>query len=178
MSLVNGTPLIPLGREGNWLLVAAACDLTPTFAWSWTAGVPLNRCWVSIGRNALLNALEHALESWNVAVIWSGARMRRAVFATSVPIFPSSLAAPENMSSYSLPIVFFGTSFPSDSHIDRLSVCKVRESAVPKQRLERQYPGQAAQLRALPSGYDRILRCGYKLVHAIVMAAPGLKSIP
>jgi hypothetical protein len=46
MSLVNGTPLIPLGREGNWLLVAAACDLTPTFAWSWTAGVPLNRCWV------------------------------------------------------------------------------------------------------------------------------------
>jgi hypothetical protein len=32
MSLVNGTPLIPLGREGNWLLVAAACDLTPTFA--------------------------------------------------------------------------------------------------------------------------------------------------
>ena len=107
---------------------------------------------LSIGRNALLNALEHALESWNVAVIWSGARMRRAVFATSVPIFPSSLAAPENMSSYSLPIVFFGTSFPSDSHIDRLSVCKVRESAVPKQRLERQYPGQAAQLRALPSG--------------------------
>jgi hypothetical protein len=46
MSLVNGTPLIPLGREGDWLLVAAGCDLTPTFAWSWTAGVPLNRCWV------------------------------------------------------------------------------------------------------------------------------------
>jgi hypothetical protein len=46
MSLVNGTPLIPLGREGPWLLVAAGCDLTPTFAWSWTAGVPLNRCWV------------------------------------------------------------------------------------------------------------------------------------
>jgi hypothetical protein len=46
MSLVNGTPLISLGREGNWLLVAVACDLTPTFAWSWTAGVPLNRCWV------------------------------------------------------------------------------------------------------------------------------------
>jgi hypothetical protein len=46
MSLVNGVPLIPLQREGEWLLVAAACDLTPTWAWSWTAGVPLNRCWV------------------------------------------------------------------------------------------------------------------------------------
>jgi hypothetical protein len=46
MSLVNGTPLYPLQRNGDWLLVAAACDLTPTFAWSWTAGVPLNRCWV------------------------------------------------------------------------------------------------------------------------------------
>jgi hypothetical protein len=46
MSLVNGTPLIPLGRDRDWLLVAAGCDLTPTFAWSWTAGVPLNRCWV------------------------------------------------------------------------------------------------------------------------------------
>jgi len=23
-----------------------ACDLTPTWAWSWNAGVPLNRCWV------------------------------------------------------------------------------------------------------------------------------------
>ena len=46
MSLVNGVPLIPLQKEGDWLLVTAACDLTPTFAWSWTAGVPLNRCWV------------------------------------------------------------------------------------------------------------------------------------
>jgi hypothetical protein len=46
MSLVNGTPLIPLRKEGNWLLVAPACDLTPTWAWSWNAGVPLNRCWV------------------------------------------------------------------------------------------------------------------------------------
>jgi hypothetical protein len=46
MSLVNGVPLIPLGQEGDWLLVAAGCDLTPTWAWSWTAGVPLNRCWV------------------------------------------------------------------------------------------------------------------------------------
>jgi hypothetical protein len=46
MSLVNGTFLYPLRKEGDWLLVAPACDLTPTFAWSWTAGVPLNRCWV------------------------------------------------------------------------------------------------------------------------------------
>ena len=46
MALVNGTPLLPVRREGEWLLVAAGCDLTPTFAWSWTAGVPLNRCWV------------------------------------------------------------------------------------------------------------------------------------
>ena len=46
MALVNGTPVIPVGRQGPWLLVAAGCDLTPTFAWSWTAGVPLNRCWV------------------------------------------------------------------------------------------------------------------------------------
>jgi hypothetical protein len=46
MSLVNGVPLIPVRRFGDWLLVAAGCDLTPTFAWSWTAGVPLNRCWV------------------------------------------------------------------------------------------------------------------------------------
>jgi hypothetical protein len=46
MALVNGTPLIPVGRQGPWLLVAVGCDLTPTFAWSWTANVPLNRCWV------------------------------------------------------------------------------------------------------------------------------------
>jgi len=46
MSLVNGTPLIPLDKQGDWLLVAPACDLTPTWAWSWNAGVPLNRCWV------------------------------------------------------------------------------------------------------------------------------------
>jgi hypothetical protein len=46
MSLVNGTPLYPVGRDGDWLLVAPACDLTPTWAWSWNAGVPLNRCWV------------------------------------------------------------------------------------------------------------------------------------
>ena len=46
MAVVNGTPLLPVRREGNWLLVAPACDLTPTWAWSWNAGVPLNRCWV------------------------------------------------------------------------------------------------------------------------------------
>jgi hypothetical protein len=46
MSLVNGVPLLPVRWVGDWLLVAAGCDLTPTFAWSWTAGVPLNRCWV------------------------------------------------------------------------------------------------------------------------------------
>jgi hypothetical protein len=46
MSLVNGTPLTVLTRQGSWTLVAPACDLTPTWAWSWTAGVPLNRCYV------------------------------------------------------------------------------------------------------------------------------------
>jgi hypothetical protein len=46
LSLVNGTPLIPFQKQGDWLLVAPACDLTPTWAWSWNAGVPLNRCWV------------------------------------------------------------------------------------------------------------------------------------
>jgi hypothetical protein len=46
MALVNGTPFVPLDRRGNWFLVAPACSLTPTFLWSWTAGVPLNRCWI------------------------------------------------------------------------------------------------------------------------------------
>ena len=46
MSLVNGTVFYPLQRQGDWLLVVPACDLTPTWAWSWNAGVPLNRCWV------------------------------------------------------------------------------------------------------------------------------------
>jgi hypothetical protein len=46
VALVNGTPLLVLQRVGSWTLVAPACDLTPTFLWSWTAGVPLNRCWV------------------------------------------------------------------------------------------------------------------------------------
>src|SRR6516162_3333366 len=30
MSLVNGTPLIPLQQQGDWFLVAPACDLPPT----------------------------------------------------------------------------------------------------------------------------------------------------
>jgi hypothetical protein len=46
LSLVNGTPLAVLTRQGQWTLVAAACDLVPTGAWSWTAGVPLSRCWI------------------------------------------------------------------------------------------------------------------------------------
>lgn len=46
LSLVNGTPLFVLQQQENWLLVAPACDLTPTWRWSWTAGVPLARCWV------------------------------------------------------------------------------------------------------------------------------------
>jgi hypothetical protein len=46
VALVNGTPLLPLDRVGAWTLVAPACDLVPTFAWSWTAGVPLLRGWV------------------------------------------------------------------------------------------------------------------------------------
>jgi hypothetical protein len=46
MALVNGTPLYVLDRQGSWTLVAPACDLVPTWLWSWTAGVPLNRCFV------------------------------------------------------------------------------------------------------------------------------------
>lgn len=46
MALVNGTPLLVLDRWQGWTLVAPACDLMPTFLWSWTAGVPLNRCWI------------------------------------------------------------------------------------------------------------------------------------
>jgi hypothetical protein len=45
-ALVNGTPLLVLARQGSWTLVAPACDLIPTGAWSWTAGVPLIRCYV------------------------------------------------------------------------------------------------------------------------------------
>jgi hypothetical protein len=43
-ALANGTPVIPLERQGNWLLVAAGCALAPTWTWSWTAGVPLSIC--------------------------------------------------------------------------------------------------------------------------------------
>jgi hypothetical protein len=46
MALVNGTPLVVLDRQGSWTLVAPACDLGQTGAWSWTAGVPLIRCYV------------------------------------------------------------------------------------------------------------------------------------
>jgi hypothetical protein len=46
VSVVNGTPLLVLQRQGQWTLVAPACDLTPTWAWSWNAGVSLMRCWV------------------------------------------------------------------------------------------------------------------------------------
>jgi hypothetical protein len=46
MALVNGTPLLVLQRIGSWTLVAPACELTPTFLWTWTSGVPLMRCWI------------------------------------------------------------------------------------------------------------------------------------
>jgi hypothetical protein len=45
LTLANGTPVIPLRREGPWLLVAAACPLVPTFTASVTAGgIPLSVC--------------------------------------------------------------------------------------------------------------------------------------
>jgi len=44
LSLVNGTPLIPMQKDGDWVLVAPACALVPTWTWSWTAGVPLSVC--------------------------------------------------------------------------------------------------------------------------------------
>lgn len=44
-SLVNGTPLVVLERDGKWFHVAAACDLRPTGVWSDTHGVPLSRCY-------------------------------------------------------------------------------------------------------------------------------------
>ena len=46
LALVNGTPLVVLDRQGSWSLVGPACDLVPTWLWSWTASVPLNRCYV------------------------------------------------------------------------------------------------------------------------------------
>jgi len=46
LSLTNGTVFYPVQKEGDWMLVVPACDLTPAFGWSITAGVPLYRCWV------------------------------------------------------------------------------------------------------------------------------------
>jgi hypothetical protein len=46
MALTNGTPFTILDKQGDWFLIAQACDLTPTFVWSWTAPVQLFRCWV------------------------------------------------------------------------------------------------------------------------------------
>ena len=43
-ALANGVPLVPLQKQGDWVLVAPACPLAPTFTWSWTAGVPLSVC--------------------------------------------------------------------------------------------------------------------------------------
>jgi len=43
-SLANGTPLIPIKRVGDWVLVAAACPLVPAYAWSVTANVPFLVC--------------------------------------------------------------------------------------------------------------------------------------
>ena len=44
MSIANGVPVAPLTKEGNWVLVAALCNLMPTWTWSVTAGVPISVC--------------------------------------------------------------------------------------------------------------------------------------
>jgi hypothetical protein len=45
LTLANGMPIIPLQRQGDWLLVAPACPLVPTFTASITAGgIPLSVC--------------------------------------------------------------------------------------------------------------------------------------
>ena len=44
MSLANGVPIIPLGQQGKWILIAPGCALAPTYTWSVTAGVPLSVC--------------------------------------------------------------------------------------------------------------------------------------
>jgi hypothetical protein len=44
LSLANGTPVIPLQRQGDWVLVAPGCVLVPTWTWSVTADVPLSVC--------------------------------------------------------------------------------------------------------------------------------------
>ena len=44
-ALANGTPLIPLGKDGDWILIAPACQIVPTYTYSVTAGgVPLSVC--------------------------------------------------------------------------------------------------------------------------------------
>jgi hypothetical protein len=43
-SVVNGTPLVVLTRQGRWTLVAPACSLVPLYAWSINANVPLMGC--------------------------------------------------------------------------------------------------------------------------------------
>jgi hypothetical protein len=44
-ALANGTPVIPLQKQGNWVLVAPGCALAPTYTYSVTAGgVPLSVC--------------------------------------------------------------------------------------------------------------------------------------
>jgi len=44
-ALANGVPLIVLQQAGNWILIAPACPLTPTYTWSVTAGgIPLSVC--------------------------------------------------------------------------------------------------------------------------------------
>jgi hypothetical protein len=50
MALANGTPVIPVRPQGDanhpgkWVLVAQACNLVPTWLWSWNTGVTLMRC--------------------------------------------------------------------------------------------------------------------------------------
>jgi hypothetical protein len=43
-AIANGTPVLPIRREGNWVLVAAGCPLAPTYTWSVTTGLPLSVC--------------------------------------------------------------------------------------------------------------------------------------
>jgi hypothetical protein len=45
LALANGVPLLPLQRQGDWVLVAAGCSLSPTWTASVTAGgIPLSVC--------------------------------------------------------------------------------------------------------------------------------------
>jgi hypothetical protein len=48
-SLSERNACYPDRATGPWLLVAAGCDLTPTFAWSWTAGAQSLPSVLSIG---------------------------------------------------------------------------------------------------------------------------------